>query len=377
MNDTSPAPRKSLWQRTNKLFLLLVLFPTLLSSLYFGLIASDVYVSQSKFVIYNPQTPAQATGLGGLLQGVGLGNNSNYAANAVHDYLLSRDALQDLQATLHYRQMMSRPTIDPFNRFGGWVWFDTTFEELYRYYTRMVGDTVDSTTNISTLNVDAYTSTDAQRLNEELLHLAQKLVNKLNTSANQDSVRFYENQVRNAQNKVQAAALALATYRNRAKLFSPGPQANLRAQLINKLQDQLLSAQVQLTQLELSARNNPRVALLKKAIHKLSKQITAESSTVAGGNDSIATKSVRYEQLDLERAIREKELTAAIASLEQAKLQAQKQQLFIETIVRPGQPDEALRPRRWRGILATLLAGLLLWGVFSVILAGIQEHYER
>lgn len=377
MTESQHPPRKPFWQRINKLFLFLVVIPTLASSLYFGLIASDVYISQSKFVIYNPQTPSPGTGLGGLLQGVGLGNNSSYAANAVHDYLLSRDALQDLQTTLHYRQMVSQHGIDPFNRFGGWVWFDTTFEQLYRYYTRMVGDDVDATTNISTLNVDAYTASDAQRVNQELLALAQKLVNQMNARANKDSVQFYQRQVRAAEAKVQEAAEALAKYRNQSKVFSPAPQANLQAQLVSKLQDQQLAAQIQLGQMEINAPKNPRIPLLKKGIADLQRQIDHQSAEVAGNRESLASKSVEYERLILAQSFAQKELTAAISSLEQARVQAQKQQLFIETIVTPNLPDEALAPRRWRGVLATVVVGLLLWGVFSVIFAGINEHHDH
>ncbi len=377
MTESQHPPRKPFWQRINKLFLFLVVIPTLGSSLYFGLIASDVYISQSKFVIYNPQTPSPGTGLGGLLQGVGLGNNSSYAANAVHDYLLSRDALQDLQKTLHYRQMVSRQGIDPFNRFGGWVWFDTTFEQLYRYYTRMVGDEVDATSNISTLNVDAYTAIDAQRVNQKLLTLAQQLVNRMNARANQDSVQFYQRQVLAAEAKVQAAAEALARYRNHSKVFSPAPQADLQAQLVSKLQDQQLAAQVQLGQMELNAPKNPRIPLIKKGIADLQRQIANQSAEVAGNHESLASKSVEYEQLNLAQSFAQKELAAAISSLKQARIQAQKHQLFIETIVQPNKPDEPMLPRRMRNILSTTIITLFLWGIFSVIIGGIREHNER
>ena len=377
MTDSQQPARKPFWQRINKLFLFLVVIPTLASSLYFGLIASDVYISQSKFVIYNPQTPSPGTGLGGLLQGVGLGNNSSYAANAVHDYLLSRDALQDLQTTLHYRQMVSQRSIDPFNRFGGWVWFDTTFEQLYRYYTRMVGDDIDATTNISTLNVDAYTPNDAQRVNQELLNLAQKLVNQMNARANQDSVRFYQGQVRAEEARVQKAAQELAEYRNQSRLFSPVPEAALQAQLVSKLQDQQLAAQIQLGQLELNTPKNPRISLLKKGVRDLQRQIDNQSAKVAGNGESLASKSVDYERLVLAQGFAQKELALATQSLEQARTEAQKQQLFIEAVVKPNRPDEALKPKRLRGIFATFLAGVLFWGVFSVILAGIREHHER
>ena len=377
MTDTKEAHSKPFWRRLNKLFLLLVVLPTLISSLYFGLIASDVYTSKSEFVIYNPDNPTAASGLGGFLQGVGLGNNSSYAANAVHNYLLSREALSDIQAKLNYRQTVDRDTIDPLNRFGGWVWHDTTFEQLYRYYTGMVEDAVDGSTNISTLTVRSYTANDAARINKELLRLAQQLVNQINAAANKASVGFYENQVRKAEQEVQLSATTLAKYRNREKIFNTAPQANSQEALVQSLQVRLINTKIQLSQLVISSPRNPQIPLLKNAISRFKREIEQQSSRVTGGPNSLASKSIKFETLTLANSFSEKKLSEAITALAQARVQAQKQQLFIEPIVHPNVPDEALRPKRLRGVLATFVIGLLLWGIFSVIVAGIQEHHDR
>ena len=257
------------------------------------------------------------------------------------------------------------------------MWFDTSFEQLYRYYTRMVGDDVDATTNISTLNVDAYTASDAQRVNQELLALSQRLVNQMNARANQDTVAFYQRQVQSAEARVQEAAESLARYRNSSRVFSPAPQANLQAQLVSKLQDQQLAAQLQLGQMEINAPDNPRLPLIKKGIADLAAQISAETAKVAGDSKSLASKTIQYNHLTLAQSFAEKELSAAITALEQARIQAQKQQLFIETIVHPNKPDEALRPKRLRGVLSVLVIGLMLWGVLEVVVGGIKEHHGR
>ena len=54
----------------NRLFLFTVALPTALAVLYFGVVASDVYISESRFVVRSPDRQA-ATGLGALLKGVG------------------------------------------------------------------------------------------------------------------------------------------------------------------------------------------------------------------------------------------------------------------------------------------------------------------
>ena len=68
-----PAKTRAALVRIDKLFLLTVILPTLLATLYFGLLASDVYVSESQFVVRSPDKPA-TTGLGVLLKSTGFSN---------------------------------------------------------------------------------------------------------------------------------------------------------------------------------------------------------------------------------------------------------------------------------------------------------------
>ena len=50
------------------------------------------------------------------------------------------------------------------------------------------------------------------------------------------------------------------------------------------------------------------------------------------------------------------------------------QQLYLEFINKPSQPDWALEPHRLYNILATFIIGLMLYGVLSLLIASIREH---
>ncbi len=362
----------------SRLFWITVIIPTTLSAIYFGLIASDVYISQSKFIIYNPRSPSTSTGgLSSLLTGAGLSSGS-YGVYAAHDYILSRDALHDLEQSLNVEAMVTGHGIDWINRFGGLLYFRKTFEEFFKYYTnRMVGVDVDPNSNISTLTVNAFTPADSQKINAQLLSQAQELIDRLNARADQQGVAFYAKEVKQHENEMVAAAVAMARYRNRHGVFNPAPQSALQLQLVAKLQDKLIQQEMALAQMMLDTPRNPQIPLVKKSIAEIRSEIETQSAAVAGAPNSLASKSVPYERLMLDQTFAEKKLAAAISALEQARIQAQKQQLFIETVVTPNLPDDALEPKRARGVLATIVVGLLLWGVFSVIFAGIREHHDR
>lgn len=376
MTTLQPNPNyKPWWQRINKLFLATVVLPTALSSVYFGLIASGQYISNSSFVIYNPQQ-TNTGGFSSLLATAGLSHSSS-GAYSVRDYILSRDALAELQRTLNYRQMVTNDHIDVFNRFGGILAPYSSFEQLFEYYKKAVADNIDTASNISRLRITAYTAQDAQRINANLLALGQGLINRLNAQANEDAVRFYKQDVAKAEARVSAASMSMAAYRNKKGVFNPAPESALQLQLVAKLQDQLISTQTQLSQMLSTTPSNPQVPLLRKAVEDIKHEISRQSAKVAGGSNSLASKASPYEQLLLNQTFAERELAAALAALEQARITAQKQQLFLEVIAKPSLPDEAMQPKRVRGVLATFVVGLLLWGVLSVIIGGIKEHHDR
>ena len=99
---------------------LTVIIPTALAVIYFGLIASDVYISESRFVVRSPQRQAQS-GLGALFQGTGF-SRSQDDTYSVHDFILSRDALKELDDQLGVRKAYSSKDADFINRFPGVDW---------------------------------------------------------------------------------------------------------------------------------------------------------------------------------------------------------------------------------------------------------------
>jgi capsular polysaccharide transport system permease protein len=117
--------------RADRLFLTVVVLPTALAILYFGFLASDVYVSRSQFVVRSPDKPAM-TGLGTLLQSTGFSTTGDEVF-ASHDYVQSRDALQALNRDGQVERAYGDPSIFLFDRYNAFG-VSSSFEDLYNYY---------------------------------------------------------------------------------------------------------------------------------------------------------------------------------------------------------------------------------------------------
>lgn len=373
-----PSDPPGLWprvkRRVNVIFMITVLLPTLVASLYFGVIASDVYISESRFVVRNPQRQAVTSGLGSLLQGTGF-SRSQDDTYSVHDYVLSRDALHELDQQLKVRKEFSKEDIDFVNRFPG-LSPDDSFEAFYRHYRKYVAIDYDTVSSITTLYVRAYTADEARNINDLLLQMGERLVNNLNTRSRQDLIQVAQKEVATAEERSKVAAVALSGYRGKQALFDPDRQSALQLQGVAKLQEELLSAEAQLAQLRQLSPDNPQIPALKSRVEALRKTIGSEGSKVAGADGSFTSKSTVYDRLQLEKVFAERQLATALAALESARNEAQRKQLYLERLVQPNLPDKALEPRRIRSVLMVFALGLVLWGVVSLVVASVKEHTD-
>lgn len=360
-------------RNASKLFLALVVAPTFAAVLYFGVFASDVYISESRFVVKSPDEKRQA-GLGAILNTAGFSTSGDEIA-AARSYVISRDALAELEKRGGFKRAYNGSTISIFDRFDPFG-FNGSFEDLYDYFQSKVRVDIDHATSITTLKVRAYTPTDAERINRQLLEMAEGTVNKISSRGRDDLVRFAQAEVDEAQARARAASVALAAYRNQAGVVDPEKQASVQMQMISKLQDELIATKTQLRQIKTFTPQNPQIDSLQVRVNELTREIQDQMNLVAGGNRSLANAAVRYQALALESQYADKQLTIALASLQDARNEARRKQVYVERIVEPNRPDDAVEPRRLRGILATFLLGLVAWGVASMLFAGVREHYE-
>lgn len=355
------------------LFVILVVIPTLLATFYFAIFASDVYISESRFVVRSPDKPS-TTGLGLLLKSTGFANAGDeiYAAQ---DYVLSRDALQAVNQRGAFERAYTAPFVSIFDRFNP-LGLGGTFEDLFQYYERQITVNQDTTSSIVTLSVRAFTPQDARRFNEKLLEMAEATVNRLNTRGRLDLIRFAQAEVDASKVRAQDAALALSAYRNAQGVVDPEKQAAVQLQMISKLQDELIATQAQLRELRAFAPRNQQIPVLRTRAAGLAAEIQDQLSQVAGSSRSLSSRAAQYQRLLLESQVADKQLAAAMASLEDAHNEARRKQAYVERIVQPNLPDDPLEPRRIRGIFSVFILGLAAWGILSMLIAGMLEHRD-
>ncbi|PHP17217.1 capsule biosynthesis protein [Sphingobium sp. IP1] len=374
--EADPSVQRSAWARwlkKRRWFLLFVVTPTLLATLYYGLIASDVYISESRFVIKSPdQKRSQMSTLANLVQTTGLSGGQEQA-NEVLTYVRSRDALKALERNIAVRDKFATGQADLLSRFPQPL-SDGGFESLFRYYGKMVEARMDAENGTAIIKVKAFAPQDAYIINHELLDLSEGLVNRLNGRAQNKGIAEAQKQVDQATQRAKAARVALGQYRNAQGLIDPSKQAVGVLEIANTMIGERAALQAQLDLMQRLAPGNPSIPALRNRINAISMQIASQDGRVVGNDNGIASKLGGYESLLVEQEFATQSLNAANAALVQARADAQRQQFYLERVVDPNTPDTPLLPKRLINILIVAAAALCLYFIAWMFTVGVLEH---
>ena len=350
---------------------LVFFLPTLLSAIYFLFLASDQYESEAKFVVRSAQRPDSLGGLSFLVQ-LGL-QRSQDDSFIVQEFMVSRDAVRELQQRLPLRAMFKAGALDIVAGYPSFF-YGPREERFYKYFQTMVSVIHTDKTGISTVRVRAFSSESAKEIADALLQLGEELVNRLNGRLLRDAVGRAEVEVNEAQNRVIAAQATLTTFRNKELLIDPARNAVALAELIAKLSAELALTRAQIAEAKMNSSTGPQLPILDRKAIALDEQIALERARVARSSDGLAERIATYERLVLEREFANKFLSANETDLVKAKSEAAKQLLYLERVVEPHLADYPTQPKRTRTTLIVFVANLLFALVSWLVFTGIREH---
>ena len=356
-----------------KQFLVFVALPTALAAVYYGAVASDLYVSHVEYLVRGTNTH-QGGGLNALLNNIGLSRAAD-DASAVESFVQSRSAIEKLDSQVDLRAAFSPPGADFLARFPR-PWQSGTFEELYAHLQSFIKITQDQTTGITTLEVRAFRAADAQRIASSLLGLAEDMVNGMNKRAQADAVSVAQNELDAAHDEIVKTEADLTKFRNDELLIDPQESARLLLEGIGDLSLERANAQAAMDEKSSLSADSPGLQSLRAKTDALAKRIEEERTKLAGDDAALSGKVSIYERLTLLRDLADKRFTNALATLRSAQLEAQSRQVYIEEMVPPNLPDTPIEPERLRMVLTVFTVSFAIFAVFWIITVGSKEHSQ-
>lgn len=340
-----------------------VLLPTLLSGIYFFLIATPLYTAKAEFVIQQSANPvAGASGIGGLLQGSPLATSQD--SIAVQGYLQSRDAMLRLDKDLGFRSHFSNPDIDSIQRLDA----TATSEAAYKLYHRNVKISYDPTEGIIKMEVSATDPAVSVDFSKALISYAEEQIDHLTTRLRSDQMEGATEGYKNAEAEMLAAQRRVVDLQDRFKVLNSEVEVTLITTQIGQLDSQLTADRLSLQQMESNENPNAaRMEPLKRRIAAMEGEIVSLRSKLTGDSaDGTSLSAVQSELLVAQADVQTRQLLLAqsLQSLETARSEANRQVRYLSVSVNPVAPDEPSYPRAFEN---TMVALLLFAGIYLMI----------
>ena len=350
---------------------LLVLLPTALTAVYYGLLATAQYESYSLFTVQSSET-RPSLGVEGLLAGI-TGAGAGHDALTVRDYVLSRDMLARLdkeqQFISHYKATRS----DWLSRLGA----SSSFEDAYEYYGSKVYADYDQTTGAVTLRVRAFSADKAMAISQSILASSEEMVNKLSERQRRDRIASAEADLKQSEERLSLARKQIVALQQKYGDFSPLQTAGAAMEIRTSLEGELAKARAEVMQLKSFMKDDaPQVRAANEKVKAISAQVASESRRLVDPSkpNGLNASFADFEEAMVEKEFSEKVYESSLASLELARVDANRQHRYLAVIAKPSRPDESTYPHKVRGVLAAFLACFLLLGIGSLVVAAVREH---
>lgn len=354
-------------------FLLMVAAPTAIAGVYYLLLASGQYVAEFRFGLRSSEPLRAAAGT--LLSGAAAVTQTALDSYAVAQYLRSRAIIDDLDRSLDLRAMFSTPDAD----WPARLHLPVTIEELTAYWRRQVDAFFDPVNGTIVVRARAFSAPDALRLAQGVLEASERLVNEMSARARRDALRQSENDVTAAERRLAAALARLRDYRDKEGLVNPDKAADANAALAVRLRDEVLRADAELATMRVYLNADaPALKLLEARIATLKTQQAAlageATDTAATQRRALSQVLGGYEELDSKRRFAETAYRHALEALDRARIEADRQQIYLVDFVPPRLPEEPLYPRRLRAMAVVFAAAFAAWAIGGLTVRSVREH---
>lgn len=360
------------WKRTLRLgSFLWVLGCFALAVFYFGLVSTGRFVSEAQLLVKQAD---QVRTTPDALAMLGLGSNNQQDAQVIMQYLASWPLLEQLDKALALRNHFQQPRIDLISRLSP----EASREEFLEYYRDHLSLTLDDSSGIITIRLQAFDPAYARRVVSAMVGESERFINRMGHQVAEEQLRFVEREVGTAHDRVLREQARVLAFQKQHQLLSPEITSAAMQSVVSQLEAELVKEEAELKRLEIYMNPNaPDVVASKDRIAALRQQLTQEQQRLTGDSAQAMNEvNAQYQALQVQAQLAADLYKTGLVSLEQARVEAYRKLKHLLVISQPSQAEEAEYPRRLynittAGVLLCLLYGLILMGI-----ATLREHKD-
>lgn len=339
--------------------------------LYFGVIASDRYVSRAQIVIKQAD---QIKMLPDTLSMLGIGGSNHEDVLLIQDYLNSPDLIAKLDKELGLKAHYQSHKVDYFSRLSG----NVSQEEFVKYYQDHLALRLDEFSGVLTIEFQAFDPTFGQQVVSLMLKESEVFINKLGHQVALEQLAFVEKEVDRAYQRVQNEKAKVLDFQNKHNLISPESTSSARLSVVSQIEGELASQQAQLKQLQSYMKDTaPAVISVKARVVALTEQLAQEKARLTGTDqDAMNEVTARYMDVQTQATLAADLYKSGLISLEQARVEAYRKLKHLLVVSQPSLAQEAEYPRRLYNLATIGVLLCLMYGLIVMGLATLREHQD-
>lgn len=355
-------------------FFLFVLIPSIIVSVYYYKYASDQYVSESRYIIQGNNQ--QSVDVLGMVTGLTGASASTSDSLTVQNYIYSHEFVKKISRKIDLRSIYSNRTNDWWARLPE----NASLEELLDYWESFIVQiTFDPASGISTLEVTAFDPDVSKKISSEILIISETFVNDISEDARDDAVEFATDEVFRAKITVDNLRNQIAQFSEGENVISVEQNAQTEQGIVAELKQKLALTESEYKKISAFMRPETlKVKALINEINSLRQQIDTQQKrwkrSDSGAGKTVVSAVQNTARLSSELAFAEQLYITALSANKQAEIESKQKQRYLEKIVPPHLPDEAIKPERVVSSISFFLASFMIWGVLSLILGSVREH---
>ncbi|MBO1254149.1 lipopolysaccharide biosynthesis protein [Alteromonas sp. 5E99-2] len=371
--------KELLYHWLKKPFVIFVVVPFLIYSIYQVLFATERYESQTQLLVQQPSSGGSLDPAVLLISGFSGGVTQN-DTELVRAFIHSNDMLQYIKSTVDFDSHYSDSSIDLFSRLPS----SATYEETLDFYIDHVDIDIDEKSSVIAVKVQGFTPEFAQQMTQVIRDRAEWFINKIGYDLAEAKLDFIKKEHSAIESKLEQAKVELLSFQRQYNLIDPLAESAALQQITSGLDGQIALKEAELATLLTSMSEYAApVVQVKQTLVGLNQQLenerqrmivgTATESDLAtspNGVNEILSKFSGY-KVNVELALQA--YTASLVSMEQSRIEAYRQLKYLVMVESPTLPEETKYPRVTYNLLLFLVLNCMLFGIVRIIVETVRE----
>ncbi|WP_394242617.1 lipopolysaccharide biosynthesis protein [Vibrio astriarenae] len=356
-----------------RLFMLMVVVPSLMFAFYQNIWATERFDSQAQVIVQQPDGMATMDASMAILSGLGVSNSGISDNELVKAYIYSNDMLAYLNDTIGLREHYSQEHIDYFSRLHA----SDTQEDFIAFYQKHVAVYIDSKSSVIHINAQGFDPAYAKRLSQTIVERAEWYMNSIGHQLAEAQLEFIKGEHQLVEDTLEEAQRALLQFQQRYNLLDPTAEGMAMQQIAYTLEGQISVKEAELKGAQgIMSVNAPQVINLENELRALRQQLENERNKLSQDSDQTIPVSeilARFTDLKIKMELALKAYTSSQVSLEKSRIEAYRQLKYLVVVESATLPESSQYPAAFYNVSLFTIVLSLLFAIGRVFVLVVKE----